>query len=57
MSEQDLEGSQDDLRYDPDQDPEEKRKIREGYRTELRNLEGGRARPSSQTRALNATTL
>ncbi|KAG8926281.1 nuclear protein [Tulasnella sp. 417] len=39
MSEQDFDGSEEDLRYDPNQDPEEKRKIRERYRAQLRNLE------------------
>lgn len=57
MSEQGNGGSDEELRYDPNQDPEEKRKIRERYRTQLRNLEGKGELLSSASQALNTKTF
>lgn len=48
MSSPNGESSQGAYKYDPDQDPDEKRRIRDGYRNQLRELEG---RPPSLIRA------
>lgn len=40
MSDSESDGAKAEELYDPNQDPEEKSRIREGYRVQLKDLEG-----------------
>lgn len=57
MSQSGGDGSDDEARYNPNQDPEEKRKIRERYRTQLRNIEGKGELLPSESGVVKAANL